>query len=266
MTVENHDSGKVALTRIAKAAKLWFLLDYDGTLAEFVDNPDQIVCRPDVVDLLKQLVSLRDVRVAVVSGRRLAHMRELLPVTGLFLAGTYGVELCMEDGTCLQHVDRQRIRPILNALKPQLATLLGERPGFYLEDKGLALAVHGRFANAADAAEVLPRVHHAVEVVAAENADLIVLGGDRFVEIAPILANKGRTIAWLLHRFSDAATQLVCMGDDDKDEAAFAVVRMHGGLTVAVGNAGIRDADLHLPSPAAARSWLKQLAAQRRTQ
>jgi trehalose-6-phosphatase len=52
------------------------------------------------------------------------------------------------------------------------------------------------------------------------------------------------------------------LGDDDKDEEAFCVIKAHGGIAVLVA-AEPRDteADWRLDSPQAAREWIEKLPA-----
>jgi trehalose-6-phosphatase len=54
----------------------------------------------------------------------------------------------------------------------------------------------------------------------------------------------------------------LCLGDDDKDEEAFRVIREHDGISIVV-SAEPRDteADWRLDSPQAARCWLETLPA-----
>ena len=74
-------------------------LDYDGTLAPFAPTPDDVLPDESVIGLISQLADSPNVRVSIVSGRRLGHIRKLLPINGILLAGTYGVELrCIRSG------------------------------------------------------------------------------------------------------------------------------------------------------------------------
>jgi trehalose 6-phosphate phosphatase len=79
--------------RLARASKLWLFLDYDGTLAEFAPTPEHVDPDPDLIELLNRLAGQARLRIAVISGRRLSHVQSLVPVPGVLLAGTYGVEL-----------------------------------------------------------------------------------------------------------------------------------------------------------------------------
>jgi trehalose 6-phosphate phosphatase len=245
--------------RLAQAERLWLFLDYDGTLADFAPNPDIAEPNPAVVALLARLAAHPRIRVSLISGRRLAHVQKLVPVPGVLLAGTYGVELQAESGERLDRVAYDTIRPPLDSLKPRWEALIAGREGFFLEDKGWALALHARFATDGDAEAVLGRARRAAEEVIPPQP-FRVLGGHKFLEVGPRIAHKGRTVEYLLERFPLPGALLVYLGDDDKDEEAFAVIKAREGVAVLVASQP-RDtlADCRLESPAAARAWLAAL-------
>ena len=141
--------------RLAQADRLWLFLDYDGTLADFAPTPEQVNSDPELVDLLGRLDAHPRVRVSVVSGRRMSHIQQLVPLPGLLLAGTYGVELQLPGGERVDRLDYDALRPALAALKPRWEKLIAGRQGFFLEDKGWTLALHARFADASEAEWVL---------------------------------------------------------------------------------------------------------------
>jgi trehalose 6-phosphate phosphatase len=245
--------------RITAAERLWLFLDYDGTLADFAPTPDHVEPDSAVAALLARLAAHPRIRVSVISGRRLAHVQKLIPVPGVLLAGTYGVELQTESGDRLDRVPYETIRPPLDILKPRWAALIARREGFFLEDKGWALALHARFAADSEAGAILDQARRAAdEEIPPE--PFRILGGHKFLEVGPRLAHKGRTVEYLLERFPLPGALLVYLGDDDKDEEAFAVVKAHDGLAVLVASDS-RDtlADCRLGSPADAREWLAAL-------
>ncbi len=247
--------------RLAAAERLWLFLDYDGTLADFAPTPEHVHPDSDLVALIDRLAQHPRFRVAVVSGRRLSHVRELVPVPGVLLAGTYGVELQTAEGERIDRLDYDRLRPVLDALKPQWAALIDEREGFFLEDKGWALALHARFAARDEADEVLAAAHSlAVAAISADLETFRLLGGHRFLEIGPRLAHKGLTVAYLLDRYPWPGALPLYLGDDDKDEEAFGVIKARGGIAVVVAaEPRPTEADLRLKSPQAARRWLESL-------
>lgn len=248
---------------MAAAERVRLFLDYDGTLADFAPTPEHVNPDPAVVDLLARLTGHPRFRVSVVSGRRLGHVEKLVPVEGVLLAGTYGVEMRLPGGERVDRVSYEAVRPPLETVKPRWAALIDGRAGFFLEDKSWALALHARFAGEGAAEDVLA----AARAIAGEvPPDLFrVLGGHRFLEIGPRLAHKGRTVDYLLARYPWSGALPVYLGDDDKDEEAFGVIKAQGGIAILVSREPHKtQADGRLESPQATRRWLRALLGTRR--
>jgi len=245
--------------RINEAERLWLFLDYDGTLAELAPTPEHVNPDPQLIDLLTRLVSHPRLRVAVISGRRLDHVQKLLPVPGALLTGTYGVELQTPEGKRIDRLPYDRLRPALNALKPQWESLIAGREGFFLEDKSWALALHARFADDAEVESVLAEASR-LATQTMSSGPFRLLGGHKFLEIGPELAHKGRTVDCLLDRYPWPNALPLYLGDDDKDEEAFSVIKARGGVAVLVApEPRATGADCRLESPQAARQWLWSL-------
>jgi len=248
--------------RLAQAERLWLFLDYDGTLADFAPTPEHVHPDPAVVDLIIRLVRHPRFRVAVVSGRRLSHVQKLVPVPGVLLAGTYGIQLQTPEGERVDRLDYDRLRPTLDALKPRWADLVAGRQGFFLEDKGWAMALHARFADEDEADRVLAGAHRLADAALKRAVPGLfrLLGGHKFLEIGPRLAHKGLTVAHLLDRYPWPGALSLYLGDDDKDEEAFGVIKARGGVAVVVASESREtEADMRLESPQAARRWLEML-------
>ena len=239
--------------------RLLLFLDYDGTLVPIARTPDE--ARPDaaLLELLESLTRVPAIRAVVLSGRALASLQAMLPVPGLILAGTYGAEIQMPDCSTLARVEPENIRPTIEQVRSAWAELIALRSGFFLEDKGLAVALHARFADPAEADFVLSRAQaRAEQIISSDRFRL--LGSDRFLEVAPMTAHKGHTVEWLLDHETFPNAWPVYFGDDDKDEEAFAVIRQRSGIAIVVGQRQLSSqATERLPSPSAVREWLQFL-------
>lgn len=241
---------------------LWLFLDYDGTLADFAPTPEHVEPNPEVIRVLEQLVNRICTRVTVLSGRRLEHIRDLIPIPGVFLAGTYGVEFLDDTGAVVTRVNYNLIRPVMERIKPQWQQLIEGRNGFFLEDKGWTLAIHARYADWRDAEEVLTQARRLTSQVYPVS-HFRVLGGHKFLEIAPRRANKRDTVAHLLSHYPHLDSRLLYVGDDDKDEEAFPLIHTHGGVAVKVMQPSQASsptvADFCFESPAETLEWLQEL-------
>ncbi len=249
-----------ALNRqILSADVVRLFLDYDGTLADFAPNPGVIAPDLQLIGLLDRLARVDRFLPAVVSGRRLADMCELLPVDGLLLAGTYGAEMQLPDGSHITTVDFAGLRPTLDRLLPKWSALVQDRLGFYLEDKGCALALHARFASLGEADEVLRAARAEIERLP-PGPQFRIHSSQRFLEIVPADASKARAVSEIMDRFTPAGALPVYAGDDEMDEEAFAQVKTRGGISlrVALENTPTR-ANVRLESYRQVRAWLADL-------
>jgi len=247
---------------VLEAERLWLFLDYDGTLKAFTRTPDILKPDPKLIGLLRSLAQKDKIQLAIITGRRLQDICTLLPIEGIFIAATYGLELQTPAGESIQREDYNAIRPYLEQLKPQWQSLINGHKGFFLEDKGWALALHGRFASASAARRILSTAESLV------NPDLLgttyqLTNQNKFLEISSLKANKAETVSLLLNHYLLPRTRVLYLGDDHNDSKAFEVIHSFGGIAIAVahifGRVQACGADFVLKSPKATRRWLKNL-------
>jgi trehalose-phosphatase len=85
------------------------------------------------------------------------------------------------------------------------------------------------------------------------------MGGHKFLEISPKLAHKGQTVKYLLENYSWPGSLPLYLGDDDKDEEAFGVIKSQGGFAILIARQPRRTkADCRLESPQVVRHWLEE--------
>jgi len=247
---------------VASAARLWFFLDYDGTLADFAPLPGPSEMEPELVGIIKQLAGMPRFRVTVISGRSLKSLQELIPVAGIFLAGVYGCELQTPAGNRMERGDYSQIRPLLERVKPRWESLIADQPGFILEDKGWTLALHAPDPLPAEAGKLMALARQAARRDLPENI-FRWFDSPAYLELAPVEANKGETVNLLYRGFPYPEARLLYFGDDDKDQEAFEVVHAFDGLNIQVSdpeNPFLSPwADYLMDSPHAVRKWLQNL-------
>jgi len=241
---------------------LWLFLDYDGTLSDFAPTPEMINPDQKICDLLRRLSSQSYIRLAVISGRSLSDMQSLIPITGVCLAGTYGIEFLATDGTLIRRAELGAIRPFLEILKPKWMNIISDEQGFFLEDKAWALALHAKLSRDDDARRILTQAREIVERELPQE-QFRILGGYKFLEVAPLLAHKGRTVSYLIKKYPLPDSQMLYFGGHDTDEEAFEIVNTHGGITIKVISESQSSqptrAQYTLESPAAVHAWLEAL-------
>lgn len=230
------------------------LLDLDGTLAPIAPTPEAARVPPSVLGSLRRLVA-RGWTIAIVTGRPAADARRMLPVRGIRIHGSHG----LEDGR----------RPFLpRVLRDRLARLAreGERlartfPGARIEPKPAGIAFHDRGVAPARLAAWRRAVHRLLEEQGLDGFET--LRGKRVIEIRPAGCHKGRVVERLSTlpapgRRPDPS--FVALGDDRTDEDLFRATRRFG-IAVRVGRARRRTfANRRLPSPAAVARFLERLA------
>jgi trehalose 6-phosphate phosphatase len=228
----------------------WALfLDLDGTLIDIAARPEAVQVTDDLLPALVRLTNLLDGAVAVVTGRRLADIDNLLGPLPVPVAGLHGAAIRI-DGELLAAEGAQDIpAPLTEAL----LGFVHARPGLLLEPKGASTAVHYR--NAPErAAEVEAEVLRLVGLFAPGHD---VQPGKMVFEIKPRGVNKGLAIGTLLETPRFRGRRPAVFGDDLTDEAGFLVARGKGGVATIVGEPPRPTAaDFRLPSPAAMRAWL----------
>jgi trehalose 6-phosphate phosphatase len=233
---------------------VFLFLDYDGTLAEFAPNPDIVLPDDELIQLLTRLNAHPKVELAVVSGRRLGHIRNLVPVQDIWLAGSYGVEMITPDGNEIDLLSYDELRPRLEEVKPIWEVLVKGRDEFYLEDKGWSIAIH---ANGENKKEVDAVIEKANEIYVPEG--FILQGNDHFVELCPPEAEKGNSIRHILSLVDQEDKTPIFLGDDDRDESAFEAVENLGGVGVLISDQPIESkATSYLKNPKMVRRWLAE--------
>ncbi|NMC47158.1 MAG: trehalose-phosphatase [Chloroflexi bacterium] len=245
---------------LAEKRELYLFLDYDGTLADFAANPDLVEPNPEIIMLLEALQAHRHIHPAIISGRKLAHIQELVPIKNMLLAGTYGLEMRMPDGKLYHPLDLDLIRPQLEQLKTVWISLLDGQEPFYLEDKDWTLAIHARFARKETAQKIIDRAEQQARRTL-DAALFQIQADDKFLEARPWQASKGKCMESLLKDIPVENAGVVYMGDDDKDEEAFAIVQAWGGYAIRVCSNVIKHPieDWKVANPQAARQWLWSL-------
>lgn len=245
-----------ALDRLASTEVLLVALDFDGTLAPFVENPADARAVPEATAAVARLLALDRTHVAYVSGRALDSLEQATaaPETVL-LVGSHGAEYRLGAGEShapLTESDLIRVR----RLGTVLAGVASRHPGARIEAKPAGLALHTR---TMDAREALVTAEDARRAVAEEDPDATVRDGKDVVEFSVLAATKGDGIRRL--RAFTGATAVLYAGDDVTDEDAFAVLEP-GDMALKAGE-GETIATHRATGPLEVAAVLERLAARR---
>jgi trehalose 6-phosphate phosphatase len=213
--------GLTALATLARGPAL-FAFDFDGTLAPIRARPDDVQVSATIALRLDKLARLRPV--AIVTGRRIADVRERLGFVPAWIIGNHGAE---DDG---DPDAAARAHHALDALRERLRAHEGglAGAGVMVEDKGQSLALHFRTAPDRAAASALIE-----DVLAGFSATLHVFGGKLvYNAVAADAPDKAVAVQRLIERAGVQAAFFA--GDDLNDEPVFAAAQ-HSWVTVRIG-------------------------------
>ena len=224
------------------------LLDFDGTLVELVDQPDAVRADAALRVLLIELRCKLEGRLAIISGRSLQQIDEILgeSAADLAISGSHGCEHRWNGVLA-----RPNRPPTLDEAAARLRLFADSRPGVVVEEKSFGVALHYRMAPIAEA-----EAHALAKALSAE-LELCLQPGKMMVELRVAGGDKGRAIQRLMDRAPMKGTAPVFAGDDVTDEPGFTAACELGGHGILIGSPRATAADFSLPSPGALRDWLR---------
>ncbi|MEV5780592.1 trehalose-phosphatase [Streptomyces sp. NPDC048448] len=265
-TAAGRDGLQAILTHPARTV---IALDFDGTLAPIVPDPEQARAHPAAVPALVALAP-KVASVAVVTGRpagvavRHGGFAGVPGLDHLVVLGHYGAERWdARTGT----VSAPAPHPGVAAVRAELPGVLdriGAWQGTWIEEKGRAVAVHTR--RATDPQAAFESLREPLADLATRHG-LIVEPGRMVLELRPPGMDKG--VALLEYVREVGAEAVLYAGDDLGDLPAFAAVdklRSDGvpGLLVCSGSSEVAElaerADLVVDGPAGVVGLLRALA------
>ncbi len=219
------------------------LLDYDGTLAPFHEDPLQAYPFAGVSELLERLG--RTHPLWIITGRRLADLEILLNLP-LNAVGMHGAQEGVIGGDVHLH-----IAPDVEEKLRRLRAALPDIPGLRLEEKGPAFALHYRGAPNED------RMVSALKTWAADVPEGIdAIWGKKVLEMRPAGVTKGTAVRRLAKQHPGRMP--VFLGDDVTDEEAFEALGDEA-VTIKVGPEPTR-ARYRLPDIEAVVRYLQRYA------
>ncbi|MDO0913885.1 trehalose-phosphatase [Streptomyces sp. DT2A-34] len=259
--------GRAGLAAIlARPERALIALDFDGTLAPIVPDPEQARPHPDALPALTALAP-KVAAVAVITGRPADVAVRYGGFTGapglehLVVLGHYGAE---RWDAVSGEVTAPDPHPGIAAVRVELPDLLDSTQGTWVEDKGHAIAVHTR--RAADPQGTFDALREPLTDLATRNG-LIVEPGRMVLELRPPGMDKGVALSEYVRELG--AESVLYAGDDLGDLPAYAAVgelRSDGtpGLLVCSGSEEVTElsekADLVVDGPQGVVRLLRAIA------
>lgn len=224
-------------------------LDFDGTLVDIVQRPDLVRIPAGLAETLMAVHGRLGGALALITGRTIADLDQLLTPVRLPTAGVHGLEY--RDNSGIMYADSPATIP--EHVRNRLIALATTAPGLILEDKGVSLAMHYRQVPDKEA-----MIRDELAAICAElGRDFVLQDGKMVIELRPGNATKGTAVRKFLSEPPFAGRRPIFIGDDVTDEDAFRVVNEMDGYSIIVG--AIDDcssARFALPDVSAVQSWI----------
>lgn len=224
-----------------------FFFDFDGVLADIVDDPSAVTVEPGVLQNLAALSKATGGAVALISGREISQLDAFVSPHSFPVAGAHGAERRIADGKIV----REEIDAVvLQRLADAVSRFASGHDGVIVEIKETGVTLHYRRRP-----ELASQCIYLAERLAAENEDVRLLRGKMVAELKLTDRNKGHAIESFMAEEPFDGRRPVFVGDDVTDEDGFAVVQAMGGIGIKIG-AGDTSAAVRLNDIEAFRAWL----------
>lgn len=223
--------------------------DFDGTLVSIAATPQAVKVPEALPSLLQQLNLLTNGALALITGRTLADLTQLLSMDSIAAAGSHGAEWQRADGN-IRSIDQ--VDTLFAPIKPILIQF-AKRHNLILEDKAFSIALHFR---------QTPHLEHVIDElldnIMQDVSELKVMAGKAVREIKPKAVSKGIAIERFMQEPAFVGRTPYYIGDDVTDEDGFAWVNQVGGVSIKVGGEDTL-ADFRLADTEAVLKFLTQL-------
>lgn len=197
------------------------ILDYDGTVRDFVSSPLPASAKPSVtlMRLLKNLISEANTTVCIVSGRSKKALDSWFKDMPIILAAEHGAWVKYSnkwESTVSLDFDSYK-KPIIKLLRSYDERTAGAE----IEEKDYSIVWHYR--NVATELAYIRNTNISRDLQALIiGTDIDVNYGEKIIEIKPSVVNKGAVLDMLVAKFKPDF--ILCAGDDYTDEDMFAVL------------------------------------------
>lgn len=226
-------------------------LDFDGTLVDIVERPEDVVVNDALNSLLMRLTTKFADRLAIVSGRSIAQLDTFLGRRALdmVLVGSHGAEI--RTGT--QWVSAPHRPDALARAEIFFKQAFADQPKVVIEVKSLGVAIHYRLDPS------IEKTATEMSAKFAQENGLELQHGKMMVELRTQGHDKGTAISALLSNAPFAGYSPIFIGDDLTDEPGFMACASNGGFGILVGPPRGTSARYRLENVAAVHQWLETI-------
>jgi trehalose 6-phosphate phosphatase len=247
------DNLEPILKRVRAAPRLLLALDFDGTLAPIVPDPEAAALPRATTVLLERIAASENISLAIVSGRSIADLKRRVDLDCIYV-GNHGLEI-EGRGLSFLHSGAVARRPVLHCACADLDMAVAGSAGAFVERKDLSATVHFR-----QVAEHLhERVRNAVfDAMRPYAACLDLTPARKAWEVRPRVAwHKGAALEFLVAGYGADRPLVICAGDDITDEHMFEAGA--DDVSIQVGNGAETAARYGAAGPAELAAFLAHL-------
>ncbi|XP_042444600.1 probable trehalose-phosphate phosphatase 6 [Zingiber officinale] len=256
------------IVRDSKGKRIVMFLDYDGTLSPIVDDPDSAFMSTAMREAVKNVAMYFPT--AIVSGRRLDKVINFVKLSGLYYAGSHGMDI--KGPAKASHTKSRATKPVLfqpaceflpmiDAIYRALLERTKSTAGARVENNKFCVSVHFRCVDEKGWSALFEQVRSVLK----DYPKLRLTQGRKVLEIRPTIKwDKGKALEFLLESLGYADRKNVMpvyIGDDRTDEDAFKVLKDRGqGFGILVSKFPKEtDATYSLQEPSEVKDFLVRL-------
>lgn len=220
----------------SKGKQIVMFLDYDGTLAPIVNDPDRAFMSDSMRKAVRKLATCFPT--AIVTGRCRDKVYNFVRLAELYYAGSHGMDIKgptrdskynknnKADAVLFQPASE--FLPMINEVYRELVEKTKSTPGAWVENNKFCVSVHFRCVEENKWGELAKQVKSVLK----EYPKLRLSQGRKVLEIRPSIKwDKGKALEFLLESLGFANCNdvfPVYIGDDKTDEDAFKMLRERG--------------------------------------
>lgn len=225
--IDENISDKI-LKEVKTSKKKLVLLDYDGTLVEFNENPELAVIDDELKKTIYTIINQKNTQLAIISGRDQEFLEKNFDNKKIILAAEHGQYMKFKQKKWV------KISPLnrkwINNLKPVFESFTNRTPGTFIEIKKSSIAWHYRITDPELAAGRVVELNTVLSSMISD--DLIIINANNVIEVTPSAINKGTTVSEILSK--GKYDLIISIGDDVTDENMFKYLPKNS-ITIKVG-------------------------------
>jgi trehalose 6-phosphate synthase/phosphatase len=218
------------IAKYRRAANRLVLLDYDGTLVNYVKFPEKAILPDHVFDILFSLHDTPQTKIFIITGRRHTDIDKLLNHTSINIIAEHGA-MIKENGSWKEMIFNEV--PWKKTVVSLLSNFTILCPGSFVEEKNFSVTWHYRNSDPDLGYSVSRKIIENVNGIVKKN-NLKILDGKKVVEILTNETGKGLAIHKLFEKMN--YDFVLSIGDDATDEEMFEyLLNFSNAITIKVG-------------------------------